>query len=363
MKKSEIEPRPMHWLRVYNQRYPGAFKGIEALALTRLQEGKPLWPPYVYVPLEATWAVILGDEPGPPPPTDPRVHDVAPLTALAGWRLTKGIYRFAPELFEELWESPFKGPIPVEPLRHLPEYVVYVETPGQVYLGEPLKGFFAFVTVDLTHGNEELYLFWDYGEEPPGLSHTVVHLGGLTVEEGLREAAGEGIAHLSPEERKLVAERFRLKEEDLEAALESSIQINREFAERALSLLFFLALSDDIKNPRNPEQKPRRPTPKATRRRGLRFFAADGPTTWDVGVRFATALRKSYQQAGHATGTSRKKRPHVRRAHWHGYWVGPRNDPEKRHLELRWLPPILVGVKGEEITPEDLPAVVWRVKA
>jgi hypothetical protein len=32
--------------------------------------------------------------------------------------------------------------------------------------------------------------------------------------------------------------------------------------------------------------------------------------------------------------------PHVRAAHWHHFWKGPRDGA--RELVLRWLPPILV---------------------
>jgi hypothetical protein len=36
-------------------------------------------------------------------------------------------------------------------------------------------------------------------------------------------------------------------------------------------------------------------------------------------------------------------RSHIRRAHWHGYWTGPKKEPEKRKFKLLWLHPILVG--------------------
>jgi len=346
--------RPLEWLRRYEERYPGAFRAIDRMALARR------WPTYVYAPLEAAFAVLFAGEPGPPSPDDPRIRDAAPLVGLAGWRLGKGVYRFAPELFDELWQAPFEGVIPVEPLRHLPEYTLYVETPGQTMEGVPLRGFFAFLTTDLTERNDELYLLWDL-ESAPGF-HTVLHLEGTTVEEALEAAALEGTRRLTPEDRARLEGVLGERGASLEEAVRASVALNLDYVRRALSLLFFIAATDDF---RGPEPRPRRPRPQKTRRRGTVWFPAPGVRTWDVGVRYAAALRRAYARAagGEGAGTGSRKRPHVRRAHWHGYWVGPRKDPKRRRLELRWLPPILVGVRGEEVLPEDLPVVVWRVRA
>jgi hypothetical protein len=35
---------------------------------------------------------------------------------------------------------------------------------------------------------------------------------------------------------------------------------------------------------------------------------------------------------------------HVRRAHWHAFWTGPKASTEERKLILHWLPPIAVNV-------------------
>ena len=38
--------------------------------------------------------------------------------------------------------------------------------------------------------------------------------------------------------------------------------------------------------------------------------------------------------------------PHIRRAHWHSFWQGPKSEPEKRSIEVKWLPPIPIGVEN-----------------
>jgi hypothetical protein len=66
-----------------------------------------------------------------------RAFDPMILAALCAWRMGKGVYRFDPDLLQELWETPVTGEIPGEILLHLPEWCVYLELPGRV-LGNDL---------------------------------------------------------------------------------------------------------------------------------------------------------------------------------------------------------------------------------
>jgi hypothetical protein len=89
---------------------------------------------------------------------------------------------------------------------------------------------------------------------------------------------------------------------------------------------------------------------------GLRLFPADKPTTWDIGMRIGAALRAATQRAESepAGGTHASPRPHIRRAHWHSYRVGP----GRAETILRWLAPIAVNVDD----PGGLAATVRPVK-
>ena len=42
------------------------------------------------------------------------------------------------------------------------------------------------------------------------------------------------------------------------------------------------------------------------------------------------------------TRSNADPKAHIRRAHWHHYWVGSERRGD-RHLELRWIPPVQVG--------------------
>lgn len=84
-----------------------------------------------------------------------------------------------------------------------------------------------------------------------------------------------------------------------------------------------------------------------------------GPTpTWDVGLRIGAALRRAHDaesSEGAGSGTHARPRAHIRRAHWHTFWTGPRDGD--RVARVKWLPPIPVNV-GDS----DLPATVVPVK-
>lgn len=59
----------------------------------------------------------------------------------------------------------------------------------------------------------------------------------------------------------------------------------------------------------------------------------------------ASTVQTALPVSGRTAGTRQRQspRPHIRRAHLHTYWQGPRGDPKKRIKSVRWMPPITVG--------------------
>ena len=105
------------------------------------------------------------------------------------------------------------------------------------------------------------------------------------------------------------------------------------------------------------EKKPSLPAEKRTKR-GIRVFPPDAPMSWDVGFRIGAALRltqSSPDQKGELGGSG--VRPHIRRAHWHGFWHGPREGT--RSFKLKWIPPI--PVKVDDL--DAIPAAIRKVEA
>jgi hypothetical protein len=75
--------------------------------------------------------------------------------------VTQGVYRFDPTVLDALWETPVTGDIPTEVLYHLPEWCVYVNTPGKTWQGGSLHGFFAHLEHDVDDKRTELRFVLD----------------------------------------------------------------------------------------------------------------------------------------------------------------------------------------------------------
>jgi hypothetical protein len=268
---------------------------------------------------------------------------IVPITTLACWRMTQGIYRVDPALFEALITTPINGDIPAAVLLRLPEWCIYIETPGlSVYRRDgqghaALRGVFVRIDVDADaqHG---LVLTLDMPDADDLESQT------LPLRGNLEESIDQAIAAWQGSNPKIVA------------------QI-KHYVEPIINLLLYICSTADINGKRG---QPGNPAPVRTRRDGWRLYAVEGPSTWDVGVRMGAALRAAYQAAEVGTGAEHSgPRGHIRRAHWHGFRSGPRKRPDgtdipatDRPFDLKWLPPIPVNL----VDLEDLPAVVRRVK-
>lgn len=351
-------PRPCRWLALANKIWPKIWREIDQYRRNPVslcyEQG---WPKSIFVPRAAAMFCLWnyaekypGLDPSRAPFSESADNMLAVdnegsvLTALAAWRLTQGIYRFDEELYAELIDTPITGDLPCDVFFSLPEWCVYVETPQM----RSQKGFFAF----LEHNNAPdaykdffLYIIRDVNgslsQFPIPLSKAPL-LQIITDMRNYDDSEGQ----------------FTPGKDDHEL---------HEQVRPMLSLLLYLcSVNAEIGT---GTKRPIRPQPVKTKE-GPRMFPPDRPTTWDVGCRLGAVLRHAKQkpevpQEEVATPADQSDvdprvspRAHIRRAHWHTYWFGPRDEPEKRSVKLRWLPPVAVNVEGLE----SLPAVVRRVR-
>lgn len=129
--------RPRDAVEQASRDYPGAWGVLDQFRADRGQQGLPDWPAWCYLPMAAAYAVVSGG--GPRRVAPERAGDVARLAALAAWRMTQGIYRFDPAVFDAVRSTPVAGDIPADVLYRLPEWCVYIETPGMQALGAALR--------------------------------------------------------------------------------------------------------------------------------------------------------------------------------------------------------------------------------
>lgn len=336
--------RPREHLDAISRRYPQAWTDIDYMRTTLRGVGVPDWPAWCFVPIAGAQAAVangLGIDVMRLASLYPAaVGEAASLAALAAWRMTQGIYRFDPALYEAVRDTPVSGDIPHEVMFRLPEWCVYLETPGLTLGTDPVQGVFAHLEHDIHTQRVELRLVLDI-DTATGMSliPVPVHLGAWSLAEAIARVMDVTYSSAA-------AQGIRVHETDREKTGATL----RAVVEPVVSLLLYLCsqaseVAGRTGTPGNPE-------PVRTRRAGWKLFPVPGPRTWEVGVRLGAALRRAYQteQTGTA-GTHSGPRPHIRRAHWHTILSGPRlrkGQPvpsAQRQAELRWMPPIAVNLE------------------
>lgn len=261
---------------------------------------------------------------------------------LYSWRATQGVYRVELDLLEEIVSTELLGSIPSEVLSKIPEWCIYVETPNLEFTPansnfetNKAHGFFALLDPDRETGEPWLSIFID-GVEAYELA-TIKLSSSLSISECV-SATVEIIRKRNPSHPISPTQ-----EKNLSSLMEPFLNI----------LLFICSQASEIGD---EHSKPELPMPVKTKR-GIRYFPPNEPKIWEVGVRIGAALKLAKDSISNdPSNTSRSVRPHIRRAHWHGYWHGKLS--EERYFKLKWIPPI--AVKVEDV--DNLPAVVRSVQ-
>jgi hypothetical protein len=217
------------------------------------------------------------------------------------------------------------GEIPPAVLERLPEWSVYVETPGHRLWSLELAGYWAYLESDISAARSELRLILDV-VGANRLGQVIVHLGGTLVD-GVRAAV-----------REARVQALRAGQPDVAPSLAGVDEQNLAELGGLVSVLLYLCADE-------PEIDGRVPLPPkvARTKKGRSILPTPArPLVHECGYRMGARLDAALLAASeHADGTGAKVAAHVRRAHWHAYWLGPRDG--ERRVSLRWLSPILVG--------------------
>jgi len=268
-------PRPRQHLIATAKLYPGAWKVYDIYRAGRGVD-LPVWPDWCYAPLAVAYEVIRGGDSAQIGLG--KIGDVARLGAMAAWRVTQGIYRYDPDLYQALIDTPIAGDLPADVLYRLPEWCVYIETPGMTWMNAPLYGFWAHLEWDVDSGRTELRLLLD-GKE--SLVPIPIHIGKWTLSEAVTKALDVSRIH---------ATAIGVPMPEGVCAMQTATTAP------LISLLLYLCADDSEIG--DGSSYPANPVAKRTKR-GWRMFPAEKPTNWDVGVRIGAALRKAF----HATET------------------------------------------------------------
>ena len=342
----QTEPRPRQVLTAVGRGYPNAWSLVDRLRADRGTD-LPDWPEWCFVPLQGIRAII---SPGATQLPLDRLAHIGIVGALAAWRVSQGIYRLDPDLAAAIADTPLSGELPAALLYRLPEWCVYIETPGRMFMGRQLHGFWAHLDFEADGGEDELRLLLDVARTPAealdpmhGQIPVPLILGAGTLTDSL--------------ERVIESGRKRVRKLGMEMPAEALASVEQQATAITPLVALVLYLCAENAEIGDGETRPTRPAPKRTKR-GLRLFPPPRITAWDVGLRIGAALRRA--KAGDddppATGGNQRNRPrpHIRRAHWHTYRIGEGRTGRK----VRWVAPVAVNVDD----PEALPATVHRVE-
>lgn len=326
--------RPKQILKEIGKAYPEAWKHVKSF---RAGKGKDLpdWADWCYIPLAAGVAIATGGD-------NTRLNQAilqskitpAVITAAASWRVTQGVYRFDADLYNTLIDQPLDGNIPCEVLKRMPEWCVYIEM-----INTNIVGFWAHLEDDVNDGRMELrfIIMLDNGEN----MSLPLHLGDWTIKKGLEQMRSEAQKYAQN------GIKFPDYEEGFIKQVTGMIQL----------VLYLCAENVDMpKYPQHPINRVRISGQVDVPRE---------PQFWHVGERIGSYIRKFYNEESIREGQTKEQadtrasmRPHIRKAHWHHYWKGPREG--ERKLILRWLPPIPVNIKNDD--ENEIPVVIKRVK-
>lgn len=329
MKKNNETPLPLRLVKRFDEKFPGAYEWVEKMRA----EPKLEWDKNkCYIPISATMAIIDNIK------KSPKDMNMGPteLAAFSAWRQFKEIYHFNYELAQELYVQAEKMDIiPAEAIT-LPFPCIYIELECDEF-----QGFFVFWEQDFEEGDN--YVDWSLYElrfltidNSGSLGAFHLHVwGDATLEDCAEQTA----------RRMKRASMLTNANADFEE-IKNYAEYQTQVAARLLQLVLYI-ISENADIDENAEQKkitrkPSAGTPPKDVFREIR--------KWDVGIKIGKMIRQQKYYDGGGTGSHNgtSKRPHVRRGHYHHFWVGSEKDGTRR-LILRWVAPTFVNGSADDV--------------
>jgi hypothetical protein len=345
-----IEPEALPgWLQLIsegtqllNRDYPGWFELLNVVRAARDEIGG--WPDWCLLPLAPS--LYFCSQAYDTEIEDMVIDEISLMNALFAWEHTRTVWYFDDELARALKDTTSLDAVPSELMYRLPGWAVVTPIGDAVaitwleYDFRPDKGPELQISV--------------LSRDEDGLVHTpiMIPLRYRTLGEGLRAIFAE-FAYLSqvqPDWSAMLhttAGSLNINPDDV--IKETSVVAHQLATQTVARLCYLLAEEPDVSERVPPE--PHRG--KARRQVRLGTQPAQPIRELDVGFRVGAALRAAQAAESHSLATDdesvghrRSPVPHLRRAHWHLYWTGPRQG--QRTPVLRWIPPVVVAASSIE---------------
>lgn len=319
-------PLPLAAVREFAVSYPNCWEYVDRFIEAKGKE-LPAWDDMCYLPLAASFAILSKYNDG-------NVNHAAFVSALAGWRMYKEIYSFAPELKQMLYDQADEDMVvPVDILYKLPYKTIYIDISDK----DTENGFFVFFEYDVNSRNMELRCvsLKRIDGQIEYTNNLWLHIkSGWKISDGIKAGMNrmqdKNGEHLTKNQYEWCFEYYK------------------EMMNKYLQLILYICSQNaDITLNTNQRQRsgPAARTPK-DHYREIR--------QWDVGMKIAKMIKQSNGTISEThihkkmSDERNSPRPHTRRGHWHHYWIGSHED-NSRHLILKWIAPMFIGGNQDDI--------------
>ena len=128
--------RPLQHLNAVTELYPMAWNHLEQLLCSRGQS-IPDWPSWCFMPMARWYSIVSVNDGIDKVKVFDLIGEMGRLAAIGAWRYSQGCYRFDDDLFKAVSSTELSGDLSADVLYRLPEWCVYIKTPGMEWLYNP----------------------------------------------------------------------------------------------------------------------------------------------------------------------------------------------------------------------------------
>lgn len=328
-------------LEQISQNYKFLWYAIEKKIIANYEN--QLWDKQILIPY-AEWLSPLLDISKPDWKKGLKEGDMMPINGIdftsictiGTWRYSKGIYKVDDLIAKNLLKTDISIKIPSTLLLNQPEWSIFVDTTNfDIFLKDKkVIGFWSnincFHTATSTYSDQNFLIITPLFES--GFAEM------LSVSILLNPNKNQTIEEITDSIPKILG-KFA---EPNSRTNEQITEIN-DFKKRVVQILLLICQPEpDLSEDKKQITALNNRTYPVKIKSQLRLFEAKKIRRFDVGLRIGNELRQSIADY---LNSGKKVEPHLRRAHWHGYWKGSQKQNEQIFF-YKWIPPILVN-------PED----------
>lgn len=340
---SEISP--IRVLEYISKDYSGIWKTVEYRVIYNMMSGSFWNHEQIFLPI-FYWLPMLLNIKHPNWRKDKRKDklpymptfgiDFISICAIGTWRYTKGIYKIDDEIASHFFIDDTDIKIPSTVLKNQPEWSIFVDTKN----------------LNLSLNDEKVIGFWSnincFPSKEEGLNNGTANLIIVPLfskEVGYLLSASiplDDNQFLSIEKSKDFLLNFftecNINYEDKSTQIELN-ELNN-FKKKIVQILMFIFQPEpDITEHDKPiHSNITNPYPKRIKGE-YRLFEAKKPRYFNVGTQAGKSLK---QALATYKATGKTQAPHIRRAHWHGFWKGSRKNNAQEFF-YKWVAPVIVN--------------------